>query len=77
MARTAADLTFIRTQADSLSWAVLAVDALAEMGVLEAVESRTMRRIARRVIQEARHDPKFVGSDFAMKQVEDAEVPGV
>jgi hypothetical protein len=66
----AKDLTFIRTQADSFAWQSLAANALADMGVLEPGEAQELRRIARKVIAQARQDPKFIGQQSALKRVE-------
>ena len=68
--QTAKDLTFIRSQADALAWASLAVDHLVECGVLTQEDADSLRHMAQVVIAEARTDPKFIGQGGAIKRVE-------
>lgn len=66
----AKDLAFIRTYADSFAWACLALEGLAELGVVNWEEASDFRNVAIKVVRVARQDPKFVGRSVAVRELE-------
>jgi hypothetical protein len=66
--RTASDLAFIRTEAHIFAWSVLAADELTALGIDLPLTELT--KAAKRVLAEARLDPKFVGNSIAIKKLD-------